>query len=299
MDLRQAEIGLLIALDSLLEHESVTTAAKQIGVSQPAMSAQLARLRHLFRDPLLTPSGRRLVPTTRALELKAPLRHLLGELDGLVREHRFFQPEQTDTIFRLVGTDYVHAVIAPSLVVSLAEQAPGARLALLPFQPTALWQSLERDHVDMALAVGMELPDARAQVVLSEDFVAIQRRGHPRGQVPFSIDSFCAAEHILISPEGGGFTGAIDKSLKQLGQRRHVRCSLPSFLVAPAMVAQSDLVCVLARRLAARYADTVDTFELPFESPEFQVRLMWHPRRQADPAHIWFRRLINETIRAL
>ncbi|MEO1092105.1 MAG: LysR family transcriptional regulator [Pseudomonadota bacterium] len=298
VDLRQTELGLLIALDALLEHASVTAAARQLGISQPAMSAQLARLRRLFGDPLLTPSGRRLIPTTRALALRAPLRQRLRDLDALVRESAHFDPRTTERTFRLIGTDYVQAVIAPRLVVALATTAPAARLALLPFDPPAVWRTLEDDVADAALVTGATPPDARVRTGLHEDFVAIQRPGHPRGSLALTLDAFCAAEHVLVSPEGGGFTGAADRVLENMGRSRRVACSVPSFLLAPALVAASDLVCLLPRRLAVLHHGQVERYELPFPSPRFTVDLVWHPRRQNDPAHIWFRRIVADIVRA-
>ena len=292
MDLKQAEIGLLIALDILLDTESVTASAKRLGISQPAMSAQLARLRTLFNDPLLIASGRRLMPTTRALALREPLKRLLGDLGALVRESVHFAPERTETTFRLIGTDYVHAVVAPSLMAAIARKAPKARLALLPFEPRAVWGSLKDGIADAALVTGMTLPAARMRHGLSEDFLAIRRRVRSRSAPKLTLDAFCEASHILVSPEGGGFVGVIDGILKTIGRQRRVAYSLPSFLLAPPIVAQTEMICVLPRRLAALCPDNVESCELPFPSPA-------HPRRQNDPAHRWFRREIMAAVKAL
>ncbi len=298
MDLKQSEISLLIALDALLAHEGVTPAAQQLGISQPAMSAQLARLRSLFNDPLLSASGRRLVPTARALEIKRPLRTLLAELDLLVRESAQFDPATTDKTFRVIGTDYVHGVLAPALFDAVARQAPGARLALLPFDPSTVWRHLEEDGADLVLGTGLALPQARRRAGLTEDFVVIQRKGHPRGTGPLSLEAFCAAEHVLVSPEGGGFVGATDKVLAGLGRRRRVACSIPSFLLAPALIARSDLIALVPGRLARLYSGLVDSAAPPFPSPTFSVDLYWHPRRHHDPAHLWLRSVAgNEATR--
>lgn len=292
MDLKQSEIGLLIGLDALLEKESVTGAAQALGISQPAMSAQLARLRALFNDPLLTASGRKLVPTVRAMELKEPLRAHLANLDLLVRESAQFDPETSDRTFRIIGTDYVHAVLSTSLLQAVAEQASKARIALLPFDPITVWSQLEHDDADLALVTGTNLPEAKRRSGLMEDFKVIQRRDHPRGMFNFTLDAFCAADHLLISPEGGGFYGATDKLLAQLGRSRRISCSLPSFLLAPSMVARSDMIAMIPTRVAALHGETVDQFDPPFPSPVFGVDLTWHPRRQKDPAHIWLRSLV-------
>lgn len=294
MDLKQSDIGLLIALDALLEVESVTEAARTLGISQPAMSAQLARLRLLFNDPLLTSSGRRLVPTVRALEIKQPLRVLLADLDLLVREKTQFDPKTTDRAFRLIATDYVHAVLSPDLLQACAQEAPNARVAFLAFDPPAVWPQLEQDDADLAVVTGMNLPDARQRPGLVEAFKVIQRKGHPRGRAPFSLDSFCAAEHILVSPEGGGFFGATDKILASTGRSRRIACSVPSFLLVPTLVAGSDLIALIPVRLAELYSDLVEQYDPPFTSPEFGVDLIWHPRRQNDAAHMWFRSLVAQ-----
>lgn len=289
MDLKQSDVGLLIALDILLEENSVTAAAHRLGISQPAMSAQLARLRTLFNDPLLTASGRRLVPTARALEIRQPLRGLLADLDLLVRESSQFDPATADRTFRLIGTDYVHAVFSTQLLQTLAQEAPQTRLALLPFDPPAVWPQLEQDAADLAMVTGIAPPDARRRHGLTEQFTVIQRKGHPRGMAPFTLDTFCEVEHALISPEGGGFFGATDRVLAEYGRTRRIACSVPSFLLAPALVAGSDLVALIPARLAALYDGLVDRFDPPFSSPDFAVDVLWHPRRQADPAHIWLR----------
>lgn len=292
MDLRQSEIGRLIALDALLEEESVTAAAQRLGISQPAMSAQLARLRSLFNDPLLMPSGRKLVPTARALEIKKPLRGMLADLDLLVRQSSKFDPATTDRKFRLIGTDFVHAALSAKLLKAVSHEAPNAGLALLPFEPTSVWQQLEQDDADLALTTGIAPPEARRRHILTEEFKVIQRKDHPRGRQPFNLDGFCNAEHVLVSPEGGGFFGATDKVLSDLGRSRRIACSISSFLLAPALVAGSDLIAVIPVRLAALHNDLVDEFDPPFPSPNFSIDLLWHPRRQNDPAHIWFRSLV-------
>jgi len=299
MDIKQGDLGLLLALDALLEEENVSKAAERLGISQPAMSAQLKRLRQLFNDPLLTPSGRRLVATSRALSLQADLRRHLQDLDALVRQTSAFDPRTTGKTFRMVGTDYVHAVLAARLEDKIRQEAPEARLAFLPFEPTSLWRSLEADDVDLALATGMALPEARKRQALHETFRVIMRPGHPLAGRDLTLDAFCAARHVLISPEGGGFVGIADKVLARQGARRNVSASIPSFLLAPAFVAGSDALCLVPARLADLFADTVGSSRPPLDLPGFDVDMLWHPRRQNDPAHIWFRGLVLTCAKAI
>lgn len=285
MDIKQGDFGLLIALDALLEHENVSIAADKIGITQPAMSAQLKRLGELLNDPLLVPSGRRLVATTRARALQEDLRRHLQGLNALVRNTKFFDPAKTRVVFRLVGTDFVHAVLAPRLEERIRALAPGARLAFMAFDPKTLWSALEDESADLALATGMDLPEAKRQNAFSEHFEVIMRQDHPLATQSLTLETFCAASHILVSPEGGGFIGATDRLLANSGHKRTVTTSLPSFLLAPALVAQTDGLCMVPSRLARLYQNQLHVCPPPFPSPSFDVDLLWHPRRQNDPAH--------------
>lgn len=296
MDLRQGDVGLLLALDALLETCSVTQAAAKIGVSQPAMSAQLARLRGLLGDSLLVPSGRKMVPTSRAVALQPELRSLLQQMDALVSSGRSFDPLETQATFSILATDYAHAVLGPSLLRIIAEEAPHARVAFLPFFAAEAWPSLESNRADIVLATGIKPLQARTRRGLSEDFVTVARRAHPLRAELASLGGMCAAEHLLVSPTGGGFEGRIDERLAELERSRRVSCSVPSFLLAPALVTASDYLCVLPRRIAELAREDLETFELPFPSPRFDLDLFWHSRRQDDPAHIWFRDVVSRAI---
>lgn len=298
MDFKSLDLNLLRSLDALLTEGSVTGAAQRIGISQPAMSAQLARLRKLFGDPLLVASGRRMVKTDRAEGLREPLRKLLQDLEGLVRERGPFEPEAATETFRLGGTDYVHAVVSTGLLDHLLKEAPGVRLAMMPFQSEQIWQDLETGRVDAAVVTTfVTLNEAKARHLLKERFVLVQRAGHPRGRKPPSLKAFCDLEHILVSPEGGGFIGAADTALRKLGRSRRIVTSLPSFLLVPALVQASNLVCVFPERLAKVCTDELELYPLPFELTGFDLQLVWHPRRHKDPAHVWFRNAVAEHMR--
>ena len=298
MDIKLLDLNLLRSLDALLTECSVTGAAQQIGISQPAMSAQLARLRKLLGDPLLVASGRRMVATDRAEALRAPLKKLMQDLEGLLREQAPFEPGEASDTFRLGGTDYVHAVVSAGLIHHLLEQAPGIRLAMMPFQSEQVWQDLESGRMDAAVVTTfVTLNEAKARHLLEERFVLVQRRGHPRGSKPPTLDAFCDLDHVLVSPEGGGFTGAVDKALRKVGRMRRIVASLPSFLLVPPLVQTSDLVCVFPERLARVCADDLELCPLPFELTGFDLQMIWHPRRHNDPAHVWFRNAVAEHVR--
>ncbi len=293
MDLRQADLGLLIALDVLLAERSVTRAADRLGLSQPATSAQLARLRDLFDDPLLVATGKRMVPTSRALELQEPLRRLLNDLTALVRQSRNFDPLHSEKIFRVMATDYMHRVVSLPTMRSLADAAPNIRLAMLLHDAKQAWRAMEDDEVDLLVASDrLTPPDAKARVLGEEGFVFAQRKGHPRGVGALDLEQFCDLEHILVSPDGGGFFGATDDTLARLGRKRRVMASLPSFLLAAPLVATTDMVAVLPERLAHSLQQEIDLFPLPFKSARFNIVMSWHPRSHQDPSHQWLRQIV-------
>lgn len=296
MDLRQADMGLLVALDVLIAERSVTKAAKRLGLSQPAMSAQLARLRDLFQDPLLVPSGKQMVLTPRAIDIRDPLHGLLDELSILVRERQPFDPASADRTFRIMATDYLHRIVSIRAMGALAETAPFTRLAMHPHDASRAWQALESDEIDILIASDRLTPkDANTLILTRERFVFVQRRSHPRGVAPLDLDTLCDLEHVLVSPEGGGFYGATDETLQAMGRRRRVVGSLPSFLLVAPLIATSNLVAVLPESLAQTMTDTIELFDLPFESVQFDVVMSWHARRENDPAHRWLR---SEVVRA-
>ncbi|WP_406853786.1 LysR family transcriptional regulator [Alsobacter sp. KACC 23698] len=294
MDIRPADLGLLVALQALLTERSVTRAADRLGLSQPAMSAQLARLRDLFDDPLLVQSGRRMVPTARAADLEEPLGRLLKDLGALVRERRRFEPAVSDRVFRVMATDYMHRLFTLPVLSAAAPLAPAVRMAMLPQEVGREWRVMEDDKVDVLVASErLTPPEARSRILGEEGVVMVQRKGHPRGSAAPDLDAFCALDHVLVSPDGGGFVGATDTTLKALGRSRRVVASLPSFLLAAPLVVSSDLVAVLPEGLARTMTRELDLFPLPFASARFRIVLSWHARAQNDEGHRWLRDLFT------
>lgn len=300
MDIKSIDLNLLRSLDALFNEGSVTGAARSLRISQPAMSAQLARLRRLFGDPLFVASGRKMVPTVHAEALRAPLGKLLRDVESLVRERMAFDPSAAEETFRLGATDNLHAVFAVGLLEVLQEQAPNIRLALMPFQSERVWPDLESGRLDAAIVSSfVTLNEAKSLFLFRERFVLVQSKDHPRGSLAPDLDSFCELDHILVSPEGGGFVGAVDQALRKLGRSRRVVASLPSFLLVPALIESSSLVSVVPERLAMSCAEALDSFPLPFDLAGFEFQLVWHPRRHKDAAHVWFRTALAAYARGL
>ena len=283
------DLNLLVTLDTLLAERHVTRAAARLHLSQPAVSVQLARLREAFGDPLLIPGPRGMLPTARAEALRGPLREALAGLQAAVAPTAPFDPAAADATWTIAATDYSGlAVVAPTLA-RLRGAAPRTRLAIVESAPRRVAGLAEGGEIDLALQTMDRIdPALHARKLFDERYVLVARRGHPRLRRKPSLATFCALEHVLVSPDGGGFSGVTDTALGALGRQRRVVLSLPHFLGAMSAVASSDLVAMLPQRLTAGRAD-LQTFEPPLQVPGFEMGMAWHDRRHRDPGHRWLR----------
>jgi DNA-binding transcriptional LysR family regulator len=290
VDLHRIDLNLLVSLDMLLAVRNVTHAARRLSLSQPALSAQLRQLRDLFRDPLLLPAARGMTPTARALELQVPLREMLATLSALVAERQPFNPAVAENIFRIAATDSIQIAVCVPLVARLRSLAPGVRVVLFPADSPRLAEQMASGELDLAFSTHQSMPEAlKTRFLYDETFLCLLRRDHPSGSRPLDLDVFCRLDHVLISPAGGGFTGVVDDVLARLGRKRRVVVSLTSFLVAPALIAESDLICTVPARLARRSSDALNVLATPCEVGTFSVHMGWHPRTDSDPAQKWLR----------
>lgn len=291
MDMRQSDLGLLLALDALLAERNVTRAARRLNISQPAMSAQLARLRDLFSDPLLVASGRQMVPTALAVSLQGELHLKLLELTQLVRERQPFDPSSTSRIFRIIAPDYLHTVVSVPLIREASRVTSNVQIVLLPFERSLAWRMLENLEADLLLMWRQLTPEeARATPLFREQLCFVQRKNHPRGKKNPTVEELCQFPHAIIAPDAGSLWGVVDDELQKLGRARHVVASLPSFMAVPALVASTDLVAAIPRKLAETTSERLNVFDLPLENMDFEILMSWHPRMHGDPGHEWLRK---------
>lgn len=297
MNLHRIDLNLLVSLDMLLAEKNVTHAARRLSISQPALSAQLRQLRDLFGDPLLVPAARGMTPTLRAVELQGPLRELLGTVNRLVTGQHEFDPASATDTFHIATTDSIQVAVCVPLIVATRLSAPNTRLALLTADRPRLGEQLASGEVDLVLGTPQSLPDVvKSRALYEESFLCLLRRNHPSARRPLDLDTFCQLEHVLVSPSGGGFSGAVDEALVQLGRERRVVASLTSFLVAPALIAQSDLICTIPARLARAMGDAVTVVSPPCELGSFSVHMGWHTRTDNDPAQKWLRQQVLDSL---
>ena len=294
MDSKKVDLNLLVALDALLAERNVTRAARRLGLSQPALSAQLARLRDLFGDPLFLPAQRGVTPTARAIELEAPVRQALDQVHGVLAGGRSFDPATANLTVAIAGSDYVQlAVIAP-LVLDLRVRAPRLRIAIRQLDGNVLGQQMEAGVVDLAVMTPSTAPPAlRTRRLFHERYVTIARRRHPRLRGKLTLDDFTALEHVVVSPRGGGLSGPVDTALGKLGRERRIAVSAASFLFVPELVARSDLIATVPERLVQGRAERLQVLEPPLPVEGFAIGLVWHERTHRHPAHRWLRERVR------
>lgn len=298
IDLRGADLSLLVSLDTLIEEANVTKAAQRLNISQPALSAQLARLRDLFRDPLLVSAkgGRGMIPTPRALELKLPLHLALKDLESVVKRPATFEPLSAARTFSIACSDQLTAVLGVGVIARAQKLAgPGVRISFRTPNPDLITVQLERGQLDLLIGDQRNVPQGlTVQRLYDEHHVMAQRKGHPRGTKPLDLETYCNLSHILVSNSGtGAFHGDIDEQLEKIGRRRNVVFSVHQFIIVPMLLRTTDCVAALPSRLLDRFASELDTFELPFVPRGYTVAASWHPRYRADAAHIWLRDQIS------
>ena len=296
--LRSLDLNLLVVLSALLTERHVTRAARRVGLSQSATSHALSRLRELYGDPLLVRSGRRLDLTPRALALLPQLERGLDELAGTVNGEPGFNPKVAQRTFTMGMADYGQAILLAPLLHAVAKEAPGVALSVNPF-PNAL-ELLDAGSMDLALEVGRNRPAGfSAEKLFDDGFMCVVRDKHPRVRGKrLSLEQYLALSHLLVAPTGSPGS-MVDTELGKRGHTRHVALTITSFLVAPVIVAQTDLINTgptrLLRRMIAPYR--LRALPTPFPLKPFEVDLVWHSRRDHDPAHRWLRDVVRRTAR--
>lgn len=295
VDTKRIDLNLLISLEALLATRNVTKAAARLHLSQPALSAQLNRLRELFDDPLLVPAHRGMTPTAKALDLVGPLRLALDQLRSTLHSLDNFSPTTAELTYSIACTDYIEIAVVLPLIVALREKAPGVRVAVHRLDPGRLARQLADGDVDLAIATpDGSVPRLHTKHLFEETYVLIARRGHPHVEEGISAEGFAGLEQLVVSPAGGGFSTPVDITLGALGRQRTVVASAASFLVVPEIVSVSDLVALVPRRLLHGRLPELEVIDVPWLSERFQVELIWHERGQGHPGQRWIRELICE-----
>ncbi len=291
MDLKDLDLNLLQVFDAVLREKSVTRAGQRVGLSQPAMSNALARLRKLFGDPLFvrTPGG--MNPTPYALRLADPVRQALDLLALTLREQAGFDPATSTRTFRFHMSDIGEVVFLPPMLERLKRDAPGARVEVAQYPVDGIRESLATGKIDIALGFMPELGGGIAQRRLFRDrYVCLARKDHPVIRRTLTTGQFRAVRHALIASSGTGHE-VVERTLDEQGLGGNIALRVPHFMVVPMILARTDLVCTVPWQLAQAFKamGNFRVHEMPIAIPSFDVRLLWHERFEQEPGHRWLR----------
>lgn len=300
MKLSPFDLNLLVALDALIGTQSVTRAAEQLGLSKPAMSHALARLRTQLRDPILVRSGQRLALSDRAREAGPTVRELVNQARKVMSPQLAFDLPTLQREFKIAATDHAISLLAVGLGREMRRAAPNAGLRFLPILDDTV-PALREGKEDLTLGVFPSLPgEFRIQRLFVERFVCVVRRNHPEVRKRLSLKQFLDLHHVCVAPRGRPGS-PVDDALAARGLQRRITRYVPYFLAALDLVASSDCVVTLSERLAEAQKDRFEllVFKPPLPLEPYSIHQIWHPRSDAEPAHIWLRRLVARLARSL
>lgn len=290
MQLSSFDLNLLVVLDAVLETRSVKKAAKRVSLSPSAASHALARLRDALDDPILVRAGQQMVLTERAEQIRPRVHHALEMLTGALDFETSFAPEQLRRSFRIGTTDYGELIALGPVSDAMSKSAPNVVLYSLPLGDDAT-ERLRNNDYDLALGVFSGLPDdVLVQPLFHEEFVCVLRRGHPALKRKLTLERFAALDHVLISPRGTP-RGVVDVLLERAGASRRIVRTASSFFAAPRLVARTDYVLTVPKRVAKMIGPVLDlaTRAPPVVIGGFDLQMAWHRRHDTDPAHRWVR----------
>lgn len=289
-NLRSLDLNLLVAFEALMAERSVSRAARRIGLSQPAMSGALARLRSLFDDQLLVRGDGQMRPTPRAESLEGPVREALALIRSSLAAAESFDPAIARRGFTLAMSSFAASVCLPILVPRVEAEAPGIDIRVRGIEDGDMTEPLTSGAADVAVCYCPKLPSQlMGEPIVTERFVSAVCRDNPEVGERLTLERYVALNHLLVSPKGDP-VGKVDHLLARHGLRRRVAVTVPSFLVVPFVLPGTRLVATLAARAVSGIAgQRLKVVEPPLEMTGFEVHMVWDRSRDRDPALIWLR----------
>jgi DNA-binding transcriptional LysR family regulator len=297
MDITRLDLNLLIAFHAMMEHQNVTRAGQAVGLSQPATSAAVARLRALFNDPLFVRTGGGMSPTPLAVQLAEPVRKVLDLVKTDILQRSRFDPKSTQRTFSIAMPDIAELLFLPGFLQRMAEEAPSANFSSVVMAPRAMQEALENGTLDLAYGYFPDLarPGFFQQSLGRISYVCMVRADHPTIGERMTLEQFVTASHAVVHPAGRSHE-LVEAILQQRGIKRRVQVNVSHFTTLPVIISQSDLVAIVTRTAGARFASLakVKLVEPPFKLAATDLKQYWHGRYHRDPANIWLRRIVRE-----
>lgn len=290
------DLNLLPVFLALMEERSVTRAAERLGITQPALSNALTRLRDTLKDPLFIRERYGMRPTAKAEALAPVIAAALDQLDGVVRDQQDFDPASAQQLFTLAPNSYVEFVLMPALVTRLRVRAPGIRLRLTPYGSDLAETGVTSGTTALALGRFVNPPNNLVvRHLMDEGLACVVRADHPQVGSKLTRKQYEQLKHVNVLPPGRLKFGLFQR-LEREGLHREVAVSVTHFLAVPEMVAVSDYCATLPRLICRRLAGDprLKVLPAPVDLGTFPVEMAWHARYRHDPAHRWLRQQILE-----
>lgn len=305
MNISRVDLNLLVYLDVLLRECNVTRAAEELGISQPAMSNSLRRLRDLFGDPILVRTSDGMTPTDRALELQPLVRNVLSAAEQVILPKTEFDPAASSRIFRIMASDYTESTLLPVLLRQLRKEAPGIRLDIMTPSDVS-FHDVERGKVDLVINRFDSLPQSFHQVHLWDDSFSCVLSAENPVIKHWNLDSYLSSKHVWVSKTGMGVgvgmtpndvqrLGWVDEALAKLDAKRDITLFTRHYQAALLLGEQDDLIVTIPTMTAMGMAKNpkVVILDPPFEIPRMRLKMVWSPLLQHDPGHKWLRQIIK------
>ncbi|AUT48510.1 LysR family transcriptional regulator [Achromobacter sp. AONIH1] len=288
------DFNLLITLDVLLAEGSVARAARRLRLSPSAMSRALARLRETTGDPLLVRAGRGLVPTPRALALRAQVGQLVRDAEAVLRPAELPDLARLERVFTLRAQNGFVEAFGARLLARLAEEAPDARLRFVP-KTNKLSDPLRDGEIDLDIGVVGDTagPELYTRALFRDRHVGVVRAGHALARGKVSAARYASGAHVMATRRGLE-RGPVDEALAAQGLSRRIAAYVGGYAEALALARDSDLIATVPEKFCAALLADMRRFALPVELPAFTVSMLWHPRMDADPAHRWLRACLHQ-----
>lgn len=294
------DLNLLVAFQVLLEERNVTRAARRLNISQPAMSAALARLRDYFQDDLLTAHGRQMHPTAQAERLAGPVRQMLADLDALLTSSARFDPATTQRSFRVVASDYITASVIGPLAARLSAVAPRVRLEMmLPSEESA--QLVMQGQADLIITPDDFVdPDQPAELLCEEPQVVLGWRGNPVFGKGLDAESFLRLGHVAVHVGSNRVPSFADRHLDRMEAGRRIEVTCGCFTLVPFLLCGTSRLAVMHERLARQLAQAfpLAIAPMPFEFPVMREMIQYHRARESDEGLRWLRLQLQEQVRS-
>ena len=303
MDINRVDLNLLIHLDVLLREQNVTKAASHLGITQPAMSNGLKRLRLLFKDPLLVRTSEGMAATELALELKPAVREILFNIEKVIQPDRGFDLDSS-RVFRIMASDYAESTLIPDVLSAVRQRAPNVTLDILTPSDVS-FEDVEQGRVDMAINRFETLPQSFHQKTIWNDTFSCLMNVDNEIANNFTLQHYLAASHIWVSKTGFGVgvgmnpkdvqrLGWVDEALNEIGEKRKISVFTRHYQVAMLLAQQNDLIATLPSKAARLTRDNPKLVakEPPFAIPAFDLKMAWSPLLHHNAGHKWLRRLI-------